>query len=165
MQNVFSIYLSGGMKGLTVGGHDLNTSSTLWRGLFADTIGWVESDKYNKVYCFNPCSYYGYDKKEYDSEIEVIDFNFRNLRQSDVVVAYFNNPDSIGTAQEIALAKFAYDIPVFGIIPECAIEGEDRMENVRCFVESLDFSVRNCVTKWFGDIESCIDYITHFYLT
>lgn len=143
---MFKIFLSGGIGGMEI------KEYRKWRNDFVNMMEWEESDIYGDIYCFDPSARYGYDDAEHDTEEEIIRYNLRNLKDSNCVVVYFNKPESIGTATEIAIAKYAWDIPVFGILKE----GQSK--------EDLDFTVRNCVDKYFKSAEDCISYLKYYYL-
>lgn len=146
MKDLFKIFLSGG-----IGGMDKKEYQK-WRNDFCNLMVWENSDIYSTIQCFDPSARYSYTDSEHDTEEEVINYNLWNLKNSDIVVVYFNKPNSIGTATEIALAKYAWHIPVYGILKE----GQTK--------EDLDFTVRNCVDKYFKSDKDCVEYIKYFYL-
>lgn len=141
--NDFTIYLSGGMQDLSL------EASLEWRNRFEDGIKLLESTK--NVKCFSPPKYYAPQEPDRKTEKEVFEFDKHQLKQSDLVVAYFNVPKSIGTAMELAWAK-DWDIPVIGICEKDEIP-------------SLHTWLAECVTRFCNNIPEAISYINDYYLT
>lgn len=162
MNETFKIFLSGAMNGLLSSGGDRQTSNTKWRNDFRNYMIWAKenSELYKKVICFSPTDHYSYDDKEYDKEEEVLNYNIWNLKNSDLVVVYFNKIDSLGTAAELALAHFGFGIPVFGIDERQPIVAGDLVLQPH----EIDFTVRNCIDKMFKSMDDCVQYITDYYL-
>ena len=88
------IFLSGGQKNLD------KEERTGWREWLKKDLN---SDFRSKCTVFDPTEYFDYDKP-YSTEREVMNFDLWHLRNSDIVVVNFNDPESIGTATEIAIA-------------------------------------------------------------
>lgn len=107
---IVKIYLAGAMSGLTL------KEQLEWRKEFISLVqksyGYINPRKIARF--FNPPEYYNYENKLHKSEREVFEFDLYNLRQSDIVVVNFNNPNSIGTAMELMYAK-QLGKPVVGI--------------------------------------------------
>lgn len=140
----FKIYLSGGMGNLSW------EEQTAWRNKVKKYL-----QKYNetgnlkyKIEVFDPTDYYNFQKKTYDSELEVMKFDIYNLKNSDLVFVYFNDPNSIGTAHELAVA-WDKRIPIIGC-------NERKVELHSWLKEDCD--------KIFHDIYTAIDYIADYYL-
>ena len=128
------IYLSGGMKNLSF------EEQLKWRKQIIEAINY-NHDCTKKPIFFNPINYYNYEKVQHRSEREVMEFNLNALRNSDLIIVNFNDPNSIGTCVELTIAK-ELRIPVIGIhnndqeLHPWLIEFTTRMcENVREAVE------------------------------
>lgn len=68
-----------------------------------------------KVHCCNPNDHFNFlNNKTYKSEKEIMEYDLYKVRKSDVIIANFNDPSSIGTACEIAIAH-EYSIPIIGL--------------------------------------------------
>ena len=100
------IYLSGGMSNLSL------NEQLAWRIKFQHLADRFYSEHH--IECFIPPYYYNYEDKMPESEKEAFEYDLYRLRHSDVVVANFNVPKSIGTAYEIAVAR-ENRIPIVGI--------------------------------------------------
>ena len=59
----------------------------------------------------NPVDYYNFKDKLFDTEKEVMRFDTNFVRNSDLVIVNANDPKSIGTSMEIAIA-YEHHIPV-----------------------------------------------------
>lgn len=108
--NVRLIYLSGGMGNLSF------EEQVGWRNEFKDTL-LEKAKEYGSVFnplFFNPPYYYSTLSKNHKSEREAMEYDLFRLRESNVVVVNFNQPNSIGTAMELILAKELH-IPVIGL--------------------------------------------------
>lgn len=108
MSNV-RIYLAGSMTGMTY------EEQRKWRDETISEVKFLVSkfDTKNSVTFFNPVDYYSPSNSNQKSEREAMDYELSNLRKSDVVVVNFANPNSIGTAMELMLAR-ELRVPVVG---------------------------------------------------
>lgn len=98
------IYLSGGMTGM-------GDNSKLWR---TDACDFFQR---HNVKCFNPTIHYDIEETTREIEKEAMEYDLYNLRISDLVIVNFNNPNSLGTMAEIALA-YEKRIPIIGLNEE-----------------------------------------------
>ncbi len=89
------IYLAGGIMNLPI------EEAYGWRCSLVDEL----KERDLRFDCFNPLSY-----EEMDDEVE---FDLNALRHSDLVVVNFNDPKSLGTMAEIAIA-YEHRIPIIG---------------------------------------------------
>lgn len=141
----FKIYLSGGM--MKFGAENFNQSNN-WREYCKNALKSYESNY--DIDIFNPNDYFCFkeDAPKYTSEFEVMNFDLRNLRNSDLVIVNFNDKWSLGTISEIAIA---YDrgIPVIGL----DIDKQELHSWQKCFCERI-----------FDDIDEMLDYVEDFYL-
>ena len=132
-----SIYLAGGMTDITY------EESNKWRRMIEDSL----ADGFHIV---NPNSFHNpslcgeLTEKE---EREVRNFDLNLLKKCDLVIANFNVPESIGTAQELAIA-YEHNIPVIGL-------NEDNI--------SIHSWLRECCEVIFTDINELIEYVTNYY--
>lgn len=141
MQN-YSVYLAGGMQGMSL------EECNQWRECVRNKCKNIESTKYN-VDIINPNDYFNFFNKQHKSEREVREFDLWKVRKSDLIVVNFNNPNSIGTAQELAVA-YEYRIPIIGL-------NESNIQLHPWLIE--------CCNRIFDDIDEMISYIKDFYLT
>ena len=117
MSERFRIYLSGGMQNF---GKENFDESNNWRVEVIDFYREIEGYSGNKIAisCFNPNDLYSFkDEHIDDDDRTIMDNDLYYLTKSDVVLVNFNDPKSLGTMAEIAIA---YDrgIPVIGINEE-----------------------------------------------
>ena len=89
------------------------------------------------------------DSSTYDSEKEIVEFDLMKVKNSDLIICNFNDPKSLGTMAEIAIA---YDnrIPVIGL----------NEENIELHPWQIEFC-----RKIFTDFDLMLDYIEDYYLT
>ena len=139
--DTFKIYLCGGMS-------DLNYKDQyIWRKECKDRL---ESTECNyKVKAINPCDYYSFREIRHVSEREIFNYDLNHVRTSNLVLTYFNAPNSIGSAIEMFLAKELH-IPVIGINP-------NNEKNIHPWI-------LECVDRMFSDMGSALEYIQRFYL-
>lgn len=140
----YIIYTSGGMQ--SFGKNNFNKSNG-WRKYCKHTLENCECDYRVKV--FNPNDYFNfYDEPQYKSEREIMNHDLRNLRESDLVIVNFNDPRSIGTACELAIAHDR-GVPIIGV-NEGGVELHSWLE---CMCERV-----------FGSVDEMLDYVKDFYL-
>lgn len=136
------IYLSGGMGNLTF------EEQSKWRKQIINAIQYGDYHYEKKPIFFNPVDYYNFTDVRYKSEREVMEFDLNALRHSDLVVVNFNDPKSLSTCAELAIAKELH-IPVIGI-------NKDKLELHPWLVE---FTTRMC-----DDIREAVEHVVDFYL-
>jgi len=141
--NQFNIYLSGGMEKF---GRERFEEGNEWRVDL--TIKFQNSYCNYKVHCINPNDYDSFLYKDYDSQLEVMKFDLNKVRKSDLVIVNFNDPDSLGTMAELAVA-YDRDIPILGLC-----------ENK----ETLHPWSREMCNKIFTDMEKLFCYVINYYL-
>lgn len=102
-------YLAGGM--CKFGKENFNISNE-WR---VDIKNKIEEISNNKVCCCNPNDHFNFlDRTTFKSEKEIMEYDLYKVRKSDLIIANFNDPTSIGTACEMAIAH-EYGIPIIGL--------------------------------------------------
>ena len=137
----FKIYLSGGMGNLSW------SEQTKWRNSVTKYFKKYENLKY-KIEVFDPTKYYNFQVKKHDTELEVMKFDLYNLKNSDLILVYFNEPKSIGTAQELAVA-WDNRIPIVGV------KTKD--------IDVHPWLKEDC-DKMFEDLYEACDYVIDYYL-
>ena len=136
------IYLSGGMGNLTF------EEKSKWRNQVINAINFGDYHYEKKPIFFNPVDYYNFTDVRYKSEKEVMNFDLNALRHSDLVVVNFNDPSSLGTCAEIAIAN-ELRIPVIGINKD----SQKLHPWLECFCD------RMC-----SDIREAVEHVVDFYL-
>lgn len=135
------IYLSGAISGISW------EEQTKWRRNVVDAIKY-NYDVSKKPVFFNPVQYFNFEEKRYKSEREVMEFDLNALRKSDLVIVNFNDPSSLGTCAELAIA-YELKIPILGL-------NKDEKELhpwLECFCNRI-----------FTGIRDLVDYTVEFYL-
>lgn len=136
------IYLSGGMGNLTF------EEQSKWRKQIIQAI------KYGDYHCaktplfFNPVDYYNFTDVRYKSEREVMHFDLNALRNSDLVIVNFNDPNSLGTCAELAVA-YEHRMPILGLNKN----NNELHSWLKCYCDRI-----------FDDMRSLVEYIVEFYL-
>jgi nucleoside 2-deoxyribosyltransferase len=106
----FKVYLAGGVSNLS------KEEQTIWRDTISDMIynRCKTIDVKYSVDVISPPDYYTFEEQNYDSDLEVMKYYLRHTKSSDLIIVNFNDPKSIGTAQEIAVA-YDRNIPIVGL--------------------------------------------------
>ena len=106
--NIFQIYLAGGMQDLSF------EEQNEWREEICRCIN-SRCEKslvdVKPVNIINPVDYYNFENDKAETEKEVMRFDTRLVKNSDLIIVYANDPKSIGTSMEIAIAH-ENNIPV-----------------------------------------------------
>lgn len=143
----FTIYLSGGMSKYGKENFDIGDA---WRRYCKKALETYDNVQY-KVFCINPNDFFNFTQEPplYESQREVMELDLYKLRNSDLVIINFNNPSSLGSMAEIAIA---YDrkIPIIGL----NVSNEELHPWEECMCNRI-----------FDDIDEMLDYIEDFYLT
>ena len=140
-----SIYLCGGMQKY---GKENFDKSNDWRKYCKKTLESCES--LYGVSVINPNDYFGFNSElpQYKSQTEVMNLDLHKLRNSDLVIANFNDMYSLGSMAELAIAH-ERRIPIIGL----DIDGQTLHPWQVCMCERI-----------FNDIDEMLDYIQDFYL-
>ncbi len=135
------IYLSGGMGALSF------EEQSKWRQQVMDAIKF-NYDCEKKPIFFNPVNYYNFEDVRYRTQREVMQFDLNGLRHSDLVIVNFNDPSSLGTCAELAIA---YDMK----IPIVGINKDNKVLHpwLECFCDRMCESVKEAV-----------EYVVEFHL-
>lgn len=141
----YNIYLCGGMG--KFGKENFNEGNK-WRKYCKTTLENYECD--HKVNAINPNDYFNFvdEPPKYNTQDEVMRFDLHKLRNSDLVIANFNDIYSLGSMAEIAIA-YDRDIPVIGLNEL----DQDLHPWQICMCERI-----------FTNIDEMLDYIEDFYL-
>lgn len=135
------IYLSGSMSDVSF------EEQSRWRQQIQDAINF-NYDCNKKVSFFNPVNYFNFEEVRYKSEREVMEFDLNGLRNSDLVIVNFNDPKSLGTCAELAIA-YEMKIPIVGINKD----NKELHPWLECFCNRI------C-----GNIKEAVEYVVDFYL-
>ena len=136
------IYLSGAMSSL-----DFEEQSK-WRQQVINAIKYGDYDYEKKPVFFNPVDYYNFEVERQRTEREVMEFDLNGLRNSDLVIVNFNDPKSLGTCAELAIA-YEKKIPIVGI----------NKDNKELHPWLIEFTTRMC-----ENLREAVDYIVEFFL-
>lgn len=140
----FKIYLAGGVSNIS------KEEQVIWRDTITEMINHrcsVVDTKY-KVDIISPPYYFTFEDQNYESDLEVMKYYLRHTKSSDLVIVNFNDPKSIGTAQELAVA-YDRDIPILGLNME--------------YKELNPWLVCSC-DRIFDNYKELLDYLFKFYL-
>ena len=118
-----------------------------WRQKVMDAIKF-NYDCEKKPIFFNPVNYFNFEEVKYKSEREVMEFDLNGLRNSDIVLVNFNDPSSLGTCAELAIA-YEMKIPIVGINKD----GQELHPWLKCFCNRI------C-----GSLKEAVEYVWEFYL-
>ena len=136
------IYLSGGMSSISF------EEQSKWRNQVINAIKYNGYDYEKKAVFFNPIDYYNFEEERHKTEREVMEFDLNALRNSDLVIVNFNDPKSLGTCAELAIA-YEMKIPVIGI----------NKNNQELHPWLIEFTTRMC-----EDIREAVEHVVDFYL-
>lgn len=140
----YQIYLCGGMGKF---GKDNFEESDTWRRYCKETLELYRS----KVKVINPNDYFSFvqDPPLYESNREVMELDLNKLRNSDLVIANFNDMYSLGSMSELAIA-YERRIPIIGLDIDKQV--------------LHPWQIEMC-NRIFDDIDELLDYVEDFYLT
>ena len=155
------IYLAGSMTGMSW------EEQNEWRvQIKSELLKKKDFGGYNvDLTIVNPCEFFNYyqAKNTWYSEKEAMDFDIYQIRHSDLIIVRFNNPNSIGTAMELMLAK-ELNIPVLGWLDYDWSEERDQYADFSKKIESIHPWLQECCTRIFPCKEDVVKYVENFYL-
>lgn len=136
------IYLSGGMGSLSM------DEQSKWRKQVINAIKFGDYHCEKQPVFFNPVDYYNFTEKRHKTEKEIVEFDLNAVRNSDLIIVNFNDPKSLGTCAELAIA---YDkhIPIIGI----------NKDGVELHPWLTEFTMRMC-----DSIREAVEYTVDFFL-
>lgn len=135
------IYLSGAMGSLSF------DEQNKWRQQIQDSIKY-EYDCEKKPIFFNPVDYYNFVDIHYKTDKEVMEYDLHNLRNSNLMIVNFNDPASLGTAMEVALA-YELRMPIIGLNKDNQV---------------LHSWLKCSCNRIFTNLRELVDYVVEFYL-
>lgn len=140
------IYLAGKMSGLSF--DEMNK----WRSEVSQKL-LVTAEYYNKtVNVVNPVSYYNFEEKRHQTEIEVEEYDLAHVNSSDIIIVNLAGlSNSIGTIIELHDAHYHRKIPVIAF-------------GSRELYENLHPWVKNDITRVELNIDEVVAYIRDFYM-
>lgn len=139
----YRIYLSGGMGSLSF------EEQYNWRKQICDAVKFSKLNFKRNIEFFNPVNYYNFFEKRHRTEREIVEFDLNALRNSDLVIVNFNDPSSLGTCAELAIA-YEMRTPVIGI----------NENNKELHPWLIEFTTRMC-----NSVEEATEHVINFYLT
>lgn len=137
-KKILDIYLAGGMADITY------AESNHWRELIDYKLKLFEG----VVDITNPNNYFSLVNPYHGSEREIREFDLHRVRHSDLIIVNFNAPQSIGTAQELAVAN-EHRIPVIGL-------NESGILLHPWLVDSCN--------RIFSDMDEMLEYVNDYYI-
>ena len=127
----FKIYLAGGMGNLSF------VEYASWRRRLKQSLKDISVER--RLDITDPSRFYNFEEKNYKSQKEIMEFDLYKVRNADLVIVNFNDPNSIGTAMELMLSRELH-IPIVGInadqkelhpwLTECCIRICDNWEEL-----------------------------------
>lgn len=96
----------------------------------------------------NPVDYFNFEEQYHKTEREVMKFDLRHVKSSDLIIVNFNKAVSQGTTAELAVA-YDHDIPILGL-------NEKDVELHPWDIEFCD--------RIFTSMDKLVDYVTNFYM-
>lgn len=142
MPMMYKIYLAGAMSCF---GKEQFEGGNEWRSLVKRELENVES-RY-KVICDNPNDYYNFLRKEYETELEVQDFDLEKVRNANLIIVNFN-AQSTGTSKELSVAR-ENRVPIIGL-------NENK-------IELHPWDINDC-RRIFFNMTDMLEHVKKFYL-
>ncbi len=141
----YVIYTCGGMG--KFGKENFNEGNS-WRLHCKKSLENYDCDY--KVKVINPNDFFNFidEPPQYKTQSEVMNLDLHKLRNSDLVIANFNDMYSLGSMAEIAIA-YERKIPVIGL--------DINNQHLRPWQIEM-------TERIFNDIDEMLDYIQNFYL-
>lgn len=136
------IYMAGAMGSIPI------EEQKRWRSQIVNAIKFGDYHYEKKPIFFDPTQYYGFEETRHITEREVLEFDLNALRNSDLVIVNFNDPTSLGTCSELAIA-YENRIPIVGI----------NKDNKELHPWLVEFTTRMC-----KDIREAVEYTVEFFL-
>ena len=142
-----NIYLCGGMGKFGKENFDKGNN---WRLYCKKVLEDMGENNGIDVIATNPNDYFNFldEEPKYASEREVMEFDIHKVRNSDLIIIYFNDVYSLGSMAELAIA-YERRIPVVGL-------NLDEQE--------LHPWQAEMTTRIFTDIDEMLGYIEWFYM-
>lgn len=136
------IYLAGGITGLT------KDEAENWRKKAKEMI---ESSTNRQLICFSPTDHYSeFGESGYVNERAAFHYDLYRLKRSDLVLANMDNPKSLGTMAELAIA-YDHGIPIIAYITRSSTDAHPWQQ---CMID-----------EYFGNLEDAVEHILANYYT
>lgn len=119
-----------------------------WREYIEEFLKTYSSSRFYNVHIINPVRYYNFEEKRHKTEQEVMNFDLHKVRTSNLVIVNFNDPKSLGTMAELAVAH-EHNIPIIGL----NTGGHVLHPWSECLCERI-----------FDDMDEMLSYVVKFYL-
>lgn len=143
----YFIYLAGGMSKF---GKDNFEESNSWREKCISYLNNHDNCYAYNIHITNPNNFFNFleDIPTYESQREVMEFDLNRVRKSDLIIVNFNDPVSLGTMAELAIA-YEKRIPVVGL-------NEDK--------NKLHPWQKEMCNRIFDNLNEMLNYISNYYL-
>lgn len=105
----------------------------------------------------NPVDYFTFEEVRHQSQKEIMEFDLNKVRNSDLLIVNFNDPRSLGTMAELAIA-YEHRIPIIGLNEQYSLNGLEMV-----FSELHPWQ-QEMSSRIFNDIDELIEYVINFYL-
>lgn len=136
------VYLAGGITGLSKG------EAEDWRNEAKEMI---ESLTNRQLICFSPTDHYSeFNDSGYVNEMAAFHYDLYRLKRSDLVLVNMDNPKSLGTMAELAIA-YDHGIPIIAYFNKSSTEGHPWQQ---CMID-----------EWFGSLKDAVEHILANYYT
>lgn len=119
-----------------------------WRNQIIEAVKWNYDSKTKNPIFFNPVNYYSLQNQLHNNHREAMEFNLNALRNSNLVIVNFNEPNSLGTCAELAIA-YEMRIPIIGINKD----NKELHPWLTCFTN-----------KMCKNLKEAVSYVVEFYL-
>lgn len=136
------IYLSGGMGALSM------EEQSKWRSQIINAIKFGDYHCEKKPVFFNPVDYYNFEERRHKTEREIVEFDLNAVRNSNLIIVNFNDPNSLGTCAELAIA-YDMHIPIIGI----------NKDGAELHPWLIEFTTRMC-----DSLREAVEYTVDFFL-
>jgi len=156
-----NIYLAGGMSNLPF------DDQVTWREGIKNMLESYEGNI--KANVCSPTDYFNFESIRHNNEREVMEFDLNKIRHSDLIIVNFNDPKSLGTMAELAIA-YDRQIPIIGLAELKVLSTSGQTGNIN--YGSIGFN-KPTLHPWqevmchriFNNIDDLIIYVKEFYLT
>jgi nucleoside 2-deoxyribosyltransferase len=119
-----------------------------WRSQIINAVKFGDYHYEKNPVFFNPVNYYNFEERQHKTEKEIVRFDLNAVRNSDLIIVNFNDPNSLGTCAELAIA-YNMHIPIIGI----------NKDGVELHPWLVEFTTRMC-----DDIREAVSHVVDFYL-
>ena len=108
--------------------------------------------------CISPVDYYNYGSNDFKRESEVMRFDLRKVRESDIILVDLNNiRQSLGTSDEI-LYSYILGKPIIGFVSKDMSKKE-----LKKYVHSWKYEQVDRIETGHDSLERACEYINYYY--